>query len=84
MIPYVNIKRINPNGFYDEYSLGEEEIQWLLDMADEGLEQEAIDTLIDQFFLPPGIISIFKYSSLTESYISDNTQPDGLVDTNLV
>lgn len=65
MIPYVNIKRINPNGFYDEYSLGEEEIQWLLDMADEGLEQEAIDTLIDQFFLPPGI----KYEDVINKYL---------------
>lgn len=65
MIPYANIKKTNPNGFYTGYELSEEDIEWLRDMAEQGREQEAIDILVSEYMLPAGI----KYQNLMSEYL---------------
>lgn len=65
MIPYANIKTINPNGFYTDYELREEDIDWLSEMAEEGREQEAIDILVSEYILPAGT----KYQNLMSQFL---------------
>ena len=68
MIPYSNIKIVNPNNFYDKYDLGEENVSFLLEMAEEGREQEAVDIFVEEFILPPGV----DYQDVISNYLGES------------
>jgi len=66
MIPYVyNIKIENISYIFEKYNLSDENIAFLTKMADEGLLQEAIDILVNEFILPPSVY----YQDVISQYI---------------
>lgn len=69
MINTVSVDVVNPVGFYDDYRLTDEDIDYLFDMAMAGQEQEAIDTFISENIIPPGT----KYSDLARRYLELST-----------
>ncbi|MFW9871958.1 MAG: hypothetical protein ACFFG0_02575 [Candidatus Thorarchaeota archaeon] len=67
MIPSTKITNLSLTGFFDEYQLTEDDIEWLLDMHDNGEVNEAIDILIRDNFLPAG----FKYDNAIRTLLGD-------------
>lgn len=65
MITETKIKIDSINGFYNEFELIEKELEFLIDMAADGREQDAIDFFVSQFIVKPGV----KYQDIISKYL---------------
>jgi hypothetical protein len=65
VIPYITIDTRNPANFYSEFEISDDNFEALVDMVESGFENEAIDILADEYFIPASS----RYDNTIRTYL---------------